>query len=108
METLILHPQTREQLAALKAIAKALKVPFEKKETKVISEREKSIDLYGLETVENVERAEKSIADGNFKVYDTSKTLGDNIEVWENTVQLSNSLHKNKLAYITKVAIVQP
>ena len=29
METVIMHPKNREQLAALKAIAKALKVAFE-------------------------------------------------------------------------------
>ena len=29
METLIFHPKTKEQLSALKAIAKALKVEFE-------------------------------------------------------------------------------
>lgn len=28
METVIMHPKTREQLAALKAVAKALKVDF--------------------------------------------------------------------------------
>ncbi|WAC41429.1 DUF2683 family protein [Pedobacter sp. SL55] len=32
METLVMHPANKEQLAALKAIAKALKIPFEKKE----------------------------------------------------------------------------
>ena len=31
METMILHPQNKEQLTALKAIAKALKVDFETK-----------------------------------------------------------------------------
>lgn len=31
METLIMYPKSKEQLAALKAFAKALKVPFEKK-----------------------------------------------------------------------------
>jgi hypothetical protein len=30
METLIMHPQNKEQLAALKAFAKAFKVPFDK------------------------------------------------------------------------------
>lgn len=29
METVIMHPKNREQLAALKAVAKALKVAFE-------------------------------------------------------------------------------
>lgn len=86
METLIFHPENKEQLAALKAIAKALKVPFEKKEIKELSEREKTTALYGIELVKMVECAEKSIKDGNVKVYDTSKSLGENIEIWENTI----------------------
>ncbi|WP_316771046.1 DUF2683 family protein [Pedobacter frigiditerrae] len=83
METLIMHPENKEQLAALKAVAKALKVPFEKKE---LSEREKTIELYGKDLVEIVEQAEKSIKEGNVKVYDTSKSLGENIKIWENTI----------------------
>ena len=32
METLIVHPENKEQLAAIKAFLKALKINFEKKE----------------------------------------------------------------------------
>lgn len=76
METLVMHPTNKEQLAALKAIAKALKIPFEKKG---LSEREKTIALYGKELVETVEQAEKSIKKGNVKVLDPSKSLWENI-----------------------------
>lgn len=48
METLIMHPETKEQLAALKAIAKALKVPFQKKQKAELTEREKTINFYGI------------------------------------------------------------
>ena len=74
-----MHPENKAQLDALKAFAKALKVPFEKKVKKELSEREKTIELYGLDLVENVERAEKSIKEGNFKTLDPSKSLWENI-----------------------------
>ena len=45
METLIMHPENKEQLAALKAVAKALKVPFEKEKKQELTEREKTIAL---------------------------------------------------------------
>ncbi len=82
METLVMHPANKEQLAALKAIAKALKIPFEKKE---LSEREKTIELYGLEMVSAIERAEKNISEGKVKTFDSSKSLEENLELWENT-----------------------
>lgn len=86
METLIMHPENKEQLVALKAFAKALKVRFEKRSEKDLSEREKTIALYGIDLVETVERAEKSIKDGNVKAYDNSKSLEENIKKWENTI----------------------
>lgn len=86
METLIMHPESKEQLVALKAFAKALKVPFEKRSEIDLSEREKTIALYGIDLVETVERAEKSIKEGNIKIYDTSKSLEENVKVWENTI----------------------
>lgn len=79
METLIMHPENKEQLIALKAFAKALKVRFEKRSGKDLSEREKTIALYGIDLVETVERAEKSIKEGNIKVLDPSKSLWENI-----------------------------
>lgn len=77
MEALIMQPENKEQLTALKAIAKALKIPFK---TAELSEREKTINLYGLELVEAVERAEKSIAKGNVKTLDPTKSLWENLQ----------------------------
>ncbi|UKT63232.1 DUF2683 family protein [Pedobacter mucosus] len=79
METLIMHPETKAQLAALKAVAKALKVPFQKEQKAELTEREKTIDLYGIEMVEAIEKAEKSIKKGNFKTLDPTKSLWENI-----------------------------
>lgn len=76
METLVMHPANKEQLAALKAIAKALKIPFEKKEEK---------EQYDPAFVKMVRDAEKSIAAGNVKTFDSSKSLEENLELWENT-----------------------
>jgi len=86
METLIMHPENKEQLAALKAVAKALKVPFEKEKKQELTEREKTIALYGKDLVETVERAEKSIKAGNVKIYDTAKSLEENIKIWDSTI----------------------
>ncbi|MFC3561668.1 DUF2683 family protein [Pedobacter jamesrossensis] len=80
METLIMHPETKEQLAALKAIAKALKVPFQKKDKTALTEREKTINLYGIEMVEAIEKAEESIKKGNVKTLDPTKSLWENIQ----------------------------
>lgn len=77
METLLMLPENKEQLAALKAIAKALKIPFKAAE---LSEHEKTIKLYGAELVEAIERAEKSIAKGNVKTLDPTKSLWDNLQ----------------------------
>jgi hypothetical protein len=52
METLILHPKTKEQLAAFKAIAKALKVDFKTEESPYDPEFVKDI-LQGREDVKN-------------------------------------------------------
>jgi len=80
METLIMHPETKEQLAALKAIAKALKVPFQKEQKAELTEREKTVNLYGIEMVEAIEKAEESIKKGNFKTLDPTKSLWENIQ----------------------------
>ena len=79
METLIMHPQNKEQLAALKAFAKALKVPFDKNKEVELSEREKGIKLYGKDLVEKIERAEKAIQKGEFITLDPEKSLWENI-----------------------------
>lgn len=63
METLIMHPQNKEQLDALKAFAKALNVPFDKNEVE-LTDREKGIKLYGVKMVEDIEEAEEDIKAG--------------------------------------------
>lgn len=50
METLIVHPESKEQLDAIKAFMKALKINFEKRET----------DYYDPQFVEMVKKAEKN------------------------------------------------
>ena len=52
-----MHPKTKEQLSALKAVAKALKVPFEKKDVSELSENEKTINLYGKDFVDIMEQS---------------------------------------------------
>lgn len=61
MEILIMQPDNKEQMIALKAIAKALKINFRPVE---LTEREKTINLYGKEFVEKIERGDKAIAEG--------------------------------------------
>jgi len=70
-----MHPQNKEQLTALKAFAKALKVPFDNE----LSEREKGIKLYGKNMVEKIERGEKAIQEGEFITLDPKKSLWENI-----------------------------
>lgn len=62
METLIMHPETKEQLAALKAIAKALKVDVETKPSS-----------YNSEFVKMIKTAEKR---GNYKTVDPEDVWG--------------------------------
>ncbi|MCZ4224388.1 DUF2683 family protein [Pedobacter rhodius] len=62
METLIMHPETKEQLAALKAIAKVLKVNIETKKSP-----------YNTEFVKMIKTAEKR---GNFKIIDPNDVWG--------------------------------
>jgi hypothetical protein len=62
METLIMHPTTKAQLAALKAIAKALDVSVETRKSP-----------YNPEFVEMIKTAEKR---GNFKSVDVNDIWG--------------------------------
>ena len=61
METLIMHPKNKEQVTALKAIAKAFKIDFTAEQS---TEKEKAIKLYGKELVESIERGEEDIKAG--------------------------------------------
>ena len=67
MRSLIIYPKTKKQLAAVKAILKALNVPF------LIEER------YDPEFVAKIERSKKEVAEGKYTVYDPSKSLLENI-----------------------------
>lgn len=64
MEALTVHPQNREQLKAIKSVLRAMKIPFEKKESpydpefvEMIQEAEKerkgAITLKGDEDIDN-------------------------------------------------------
>jgi hypothetical protein len=52
METMIMHPKNKEQLSALKAIAKALKIDFETKKSPYDPEFVKDI-LQAREDIKN-------------------------------------------------------
>lgn len=74
-----MHPQNKAQLAALKAFAKALKVPFYKNRDIELSEREKGIKLYGQDLVEKIEQGEKAMQEGKFVILDPRKSIWENI-----------------------------
>ena len=76
METLIMHPQNKEQLTALKAIAKAFKIDFQAEE---LTEREKTINLYGKEAVETIERGEEDIKAGRVTRIKDVKNIWESI-----------------------------
>ena len=60
METLIVHPQNKEQLTALMAFMKAFKITFEKKDA----------ESYDSEFVEMVKKAEKN---ADYKTIDPNR-----------------------------------
>ncbi len=62
METLILRPKTKEQLTAIKAVAKALKVDFEIEKSPYNSEFVKKI-LQGREDFKNGKGIKMSLED---------------------------------------------
>ncbi len=57
METLILRPDNLEKLEALKAVARALKIPFETEEKP-----------YDPEFVEKIQESRKQFEQGNLEV----------------------------------------
>ena len=69
METVIMHPESKEQLTALKAFAKALKVKFE-------TERSD----YNAEFVAKIAESEKQINEGNFTTLDPGKSIWENLK----------------------------
>lgn len=69
METLIMHPENKEQLMALKAFAKAMKVKFETNKSP-----------YSDEFVAKIKESEKQIEEGQFITLDPNKSIWENIE----------------------------
>jgi hypothetical protein len=69
METVIMHPKSKEQLSALKAVAKALKVDFE---------TEKS--PYNPDFVARIKESMKQVEQGNYITLDPTKSLWENLK----------------------------
>ncbi|RZL19935.1 MAG: hypothetical protein EOO89_01805 [Pedobacter sp.] len=68
MEVLILRPENKAQLSALKAMAKALKISFETKN-----------DVYAAEFVDKIEKSKQEVKEGKttrVKKEDLQKFLG--------------------------------
>ena len=66
METVIMHPENKEQVAALKAFAKALKVKFE-------------TSTYNADFVAKIKESTKQVKEGNYTTLDPDKSLWENI-----------------------------
>lgn len=69
METIIMHPKNKEQLSALKAFAKALKVEFE---------TEKS--PYNPDCVAKIRESMKQVEEGNYITLDPNKSVWENLK----------------------------
>ncbi len=69
MQTVTLHPENQEQLSALKAFAKALKVKFEVTKSP-----------YSHEFVAKIRKAQKQIAEGKFITLDPTKSIWEQIK----------------------------
>jgi hypothetical protein len=68
METVIIHPKNDEQLSALKAFAKALKMDFETTKSP-----------YNPDFVKKVKQSKKQVEEGKFITLDPGKTLWENL-----------------------------
>lgn len=64
-----MHPENKEQLMALKAFAKAMKVKFETNKSP-----------YSDEFVAKIKESEKQIEEGQFITLDPNKSIWENIE----------------------------
>jgi hypothetical protein len=60
MESIIVHPENKAQLTALKAVLKAMKIAFEKKE-----------DTYNPEFVEKIRESDEDFKAGRYKTIKT-------------------------------------
>ncbi|MEO8569761.1 MAG: DUF2683 family protein [Ginsengibacter sp.] len=68
METITIHPKSKEDLQLFEQLATRLKAPFK---TKKGLEREKAIKLYGKIFVEKIEASEKNFKEGKYKIIKT-------------------------------------
>jgi hypothetical protein len=66
METVIMHPKSQEELSALKAFAKALKVKFE-------------TSPYNNDFVAKIQQSKRQVEQGNYTTLDPNKSLWENI-----------------------------
>jgi len=66
METVIMHPKSKEQLSALKAIAKALNVDFE-------------TSTYNADFVNKIKESTKQVKAGKYTTLDPDKSLWENL-----------------------------
>ncbi len=69
METVIMHPKNSEQLSALKAFAKALKVEFET-----------SKSPYNADFVAKIKESKKQAEEGHFTKLDPAKSIWENLK----------------------------
>ena len=69
METVIMHPKNNEQLHALKAFAKALKVEFE------ISK-----SPYNADFLAKIKESRQQVDEGKFTTLDPTKSVWENIK----------------------------
>ncbi len=67
METIIIHPKTKEQVSLFEQLAKTLKVPFEKTAEKKAGSR------YNPEFVAKIERSRKNFKEGKYKIIKTAE-----------------------------------
>lgn len=69
METITIHPKSKEDLHLLKQLASRLEAPFETKKEDI--ERGKAIKKYGKDFVEKIEASDKNFNEGKFKIIQT-------------------------------------
>ena len=69
METVIIHPENKEQLTALKALAKAMNVKFETNKSS-----------YNADFVKKIKESKKQVEKGNFTTLDPDKSLWENLK----------------------------
>jgi hypothetical protein len=70
METVIVHPKNKEQLSALKAFVKALKMDFEIK----------ADSPYDPDFVDMVRSAQKEVDEGKLIKLDPTKSIWENLQ----------------------------